>query len=311
MPITLPAQAGEAVTHRGITLVPLFPRRNPAADYVTLQPALRRGLVVAERGAEGSVPELVVTNPLGQAVLLYDGEELLGAKQNRILNVTVLVAAKSETQFPVSCVEQGRWTARGTSFQAARHAAYPELRRRKAEQLSAEPLVRGLAQGAVWDEVAAKAGRHGVASPTSAAADIYARREADLANLREAFPLAAGQSGAVLGLGDMQLCLDYVSRPAAFAQLYPKLLDGYLLDALERLDGRPASAERIRRFVTSVEAAPTRRSPSAGVGDDVRLARNGVVGSGLVLREELLQASAFTTDRNGPRTRVARPSRRR
>ena len=36
------------------------------------------------------MPELVVTNPLDEWVLLYDGEELVGAKQNRILNLTVL-----------------------------------------------------------------------------------------------------------------------------------------------------------------------------------------------------------------------------
>src|SRR5256885_12588694 len=36
------------------------------------------------------------TTPLKANVLLYDGEELLGAKQNRILNVTVLVAAQRD-----------------------------------------------------------------------------------------------------------------------------------------------------------------------------------------------------------------------
>ena len=80
--------------------------------------------------AAGSVPELLAHNPLDASVLLYDGEELIGAKQNRILNVTVLVAAASETRIPVSCVEEGRWRAR------SRHFAYPELRRRKALRLS-------------------------------------------------------------------------------------------------------------------------------------------------------------------------------
>ena len=37
-------------------------------------------------------------NPLDDRVLLYDGEELVGAKQNRILNVTVLVEARSKLQ---------------------------------------------------------------------------------------------------------------------------------------------------------------------------------------------------------------------
>ena len=41
------------------------------------------------------MPELAVHNPLEANVLLYDGEELLGAKQNRILNVTVPSAPKA------------------------------------------------------------------------------------------------------------------------------------------------------------------------------------------------------------------------
>ena len=304
-------QLGDPVEHRGVVIAPLFPRNNPKADYLTLEDALPLGFRITEVDTAGSVPELLALNPLDKPVLLYDGEELLGAKQNRILNVTVLVAARSETRIPVSCVEQGRWHARTAAFGAAPHAAYPDLRRRKAEQLSAEPLARGVAQAAVWDEVAAKAGRHGVQSPTGAAADIYSSRERDLENLRRAYPLAPGQSGTLFALGDERICLDYLSRPTAFARLYPKLLDGYLLDALEHLDRKHGSHECLTAFVASAASAPDRRSPSAGLGQDVRLAGAGVVGSGLVLDEELLQLSAFTTDGDPTRTRVARPSRRR
>jgi hypothetical protein len=304
-------QLGDPVEHRGIVIAPLFPRSDPKADYLTLEEALPLGLQVTEIDAAGSVPELLALNPLEKSVLLYDGEELLGAKQNRILNVTVLVAAKSETRIPVSCVEQGRWHARSASFEPARHAAYPDLRRRKAERLSAEPFARGVAQAAVWDEVAAKAGRHGVHSPTGATADIYEERDHVLTELRRAFPLVPGQTGAVLALGDEQLCLDYLSRPSAFARLYPKLLDGYLLDGLEHLGQKPASQDRLSHFVAAIATLPQRRSPSAGLGDDLRLAGDGVVGSGLAVEDEVLQLSAFTSDGSGPRTRLARPSRRR
>ena len=74
----------------------------------------------------------------------------------------------------------------------------------------------------------------------------------------------------MLALGD-DLCLDAVSRPDAFALLWPKLRAGYLLDALERLDGHATSVQRISSFVDDVAAARATRGPSAGLGEDVRL----------------------------------------
>jgi ARG and Rhodanese-Phosphatase-superfamily-associated Protein domain len=302
-------QLGEPVEHRGIVLAPLFPRVTPRAAYLTLEEAVPLGLTVTEVDAAGSVPELLVSNPLDASVLLYDGEELLGAKQNRILNVTVLVAARSGTRIPVSCVEQGRWAARSAAFAPANHAAHPELRRLKAERLSAAPMALGAAQGEVWSAVHDKASRLGAFSPTGAAADTFAAREGDLGALRSAFPLKPGQAGALLALGEARLCLDYVSRPEAFARLYPKLLDGYLLDALELLDRQPASG--LDRFLAAADAAPRSHRASVGLGEDVRLHGDGIVGSGLELDGELLQLCVFSSDGPAAETRIARPSRRR
>ncbi len=310
--LTSTLQLGEPVEHRGIVVAPIFPRVAPRVGYVTLDEALPLGFLVREASEAGSVPELIAQNPGEENVLLYDGEELVGAKQNRILNVTVLVAAESLVTIPVSCVEQGRWSYRSAAFAPAAHAAYPELRRRKAARLQTEPLVPGLAQHEVWEAVAEKSVRYSVDSPTGAQADIFTSRRRDLDRLRAAFPFQPGQSGAVLALGEA-MCLDYVSRPEAFARLYPKLLEGYLLDALERLDGNPAEAAAVGAFVSGAETAERTRGPSPGLGEDVRLRAPGMVGSGLEVGGELVQLSAFTAEGAGerPRTRIARPASRR
>lgn len=305
-------QLGDPVEHRGIVITPLFPRRSPVAEYVTLDEALPLGFRVREVSDAGMVPELLVENPLTQDVLLYDGEELIGAKQNRILNVSVLVAAGAKLPIPVSCVEEGRWHAQSTDFGAAPHAAHPRLRRRKAEALQAEPLARGVAQADVWDEVALTADRLAVASPTRANADAFRTHHPSLAQLEQVFPLEAGQCGAVLALGD-SLCLDAVSRPDAFARLWPKLRAGYLLDALDRLDQRAAAPAAAMGVVGSLATASTTHRPSAGRGSDVRLNDEHILGSGLELDGELLQLSAFTRD-GSTRSRIgriSRPSRRR
>ena len=293
-------QLGEPVEHRGIVVTPLFPRHDPVATYITLDEALPRGLRITETSASGSVPELFVENPTDSTVLLYDGEELVGAKQNRILNVSVLVGTDAKLPIPVSCVEQGRWSRRSDAFGSAKHISHSHLRRRKAETLAAQPLARGVAQGQVWDEVREKQSRMGVRSETAANRDTFEAHGARLRALEQAFAVAPGQCGAVLGLGD-DLCLDAVSRPDAFALLWPKLRAGYLLDALERLDRRATSVERVSAFVAEIGEARVTRGPSAGLGEDMRVRGEIVVGSGLTLDGETIQLSAFTSEDAGAR----------
>src|SRR5438128_1202164 len=132
-------QFGEPREHRGVVVVPLFPLHDPVASYLTLDEALEGGLRITEIGESGSVPELAVENPLEASVLLYDGVELVGAKQNRILNVSVLVDKKTTLKIPVSCVEQGRWSRRSAFFSAAPHVASPALRRDKNMALHEAP----------------------------------------------------------------------------------------------------------------------------------------------------------------------------
>ena len=240
------------------------------------------------------MPELAVSNPLDEAVLLFDGEEVAGAKQNRILDVSVLVAPRSKVVVPVSCVERGRWRAVSRTFSSAGHVAHTELRRTKARALGAAPHASGAAQGAVWDSVDSRLDALGVDSATRAHSDAFRAHRRRLDDLATAFAAVPGQCGAVLGLGDT-LCLDAVSRPDAFAALWPKLRDGYLLDALDRLDRPQTDAEQVLRFVDQVREAEVTRGPAAGLGVDLRLRGPAVLGSGLELDGELLQLSAFTT----------------
>lgn len=291
--VALPLQLGEPVTHRGITIVPVFPLRNPAAEYVTLEEALPRGFRIDEVSDAGSVPELVVRNPLAERVLLYDGEELIGAKQNRILNVSVLVEAGAQTPIPVTCVEAGRWHRSSMTFAAAGHTAGPELRLRKAVALEPNALARGAAQSDVWNAIAEKSQRLGVHSPTAAHSDLFRARRDGMHELADAFAHQPGQCGMALVLPDGRSCLDYLSRPEAYARHHTKLLHGYLLDAIEQLDRPAAEAVRANVLVAIVSGAVATRQPSASLGSDLRIKAAGVMASGLELDGEALQLSAY------------------
>jgi ARG and Rhodanese-Phosphatase-superfamily-associated Protein domain len=74
-----------------------------------------------------------VLNKLDTDVLILDGEELVGAKQNRIVNTTIIIGRGREVVIPVSCVEQGRWSNKSKNFKSSNSYPYAGLRGRKAK----------------------------------------------------------------------------------------------------------------------------------------------------------------------------------
>src|SRR5262249_41689024 len=127
---------GEPVVHDGLTIVPILDPTAVDPGWLLLEEVLALGSAeVTEVNQAGSVPTLTVRNDSDSVIFLLDGEELIGAKQNRILNTTVLVPAHQSLQIPVSCVEVGRWGYRTRSFQASARGLYASVRRNKTVQV--------------------------------------------------------------------------------------------------------------------------------------------------------------------------------
>ena len=281
----LPFELGEARSFGGLTVVPLFADAEPSVEYVGLDEAVAGGVVVSEVSDAGAVESLLVANPLGTAVLLYEGEELAGAKQNRVLERSILVGAGSKIEIPAKCVEAGRWAYRSRRFAPAPRAAYPELRRLRHD-------LGVPSQRQVWAEVDAKAARLEAVSPTRAVEELYERRAASLDAYLQALPRLDGQAGAIVGIAGELVCLDYVSRSEVFAGLYLKLLRGYALSAIERPLDRPLRRRHLGRFLGELELAARERRPAVGLGEEGALT-GYAVGSELVVEGEVVALSAF------------------
>jgi len=126
---------GEPLTHGALTVVPLLAPAADEPDWLTLAEAGDR-VRVTEVSEAGTVPFLKVANLADRPLLLLDGEQLVGAKQNRVLNTTVLVAGESELTIPVSCVEHGRWGYRRREMSPSDVSLYASVRRRKSQWVS-------------------------------------------------------------------------------------------------------------------------------------------------------------------------------
>lgn len=168
---------GELQQFENIGVVPLFSSANHGPEYLTLKEAIEKKLItITEISHSGSVPELKAANKAEIPILLLDGEELAGAKQNRVLNTTILLKEDSETIIPVSCTEQNRWSYVSDEFDDSGHIMSRKLRVDKTCSVS-ESLNRfkefKADQGAVWDgidEMRVSAKAH---SPTNAMKDIF------------------------------------------------------------------------------------------------------------------------------------------
>lgn len=315
-------EMGPPFAFRSLTVFPLGGPDGREPDHLTMDEALGRGAArVTEVSEGGRVPELRFENRGDEKVLLVDGEELLGAKQNRVLNVTILVGGRQTVTIPVSCVEQGRWSWKSPEFSAAERVQFSRSRAAKAAQVSLNLKVSGdprSEQGEVWESIAAKAFSLGVSSPTGAMSDIYDQAAGDLEAYRRELRPRPGQAGAVFAIAGEVAGMDLFDAPATLAKLWDKLVASYALDALEAdlgrvLPLRPASLDgRAQAFLAEVGGARTEPFPGVGLGEQVRLDRAGMAGGGLVYEGRVVHLGAFPVpgEDAGP-GRMAGLSRRR
>ena len=85
-------KVGRKQSYKNLALYPLLSTYSVGLEYLLLDEALSENLIeIVEKDDGGSVPELRVTNKTSGMILILDGEELVGAKQNRIVNTTILV----------------------------------------------------------------------------------------------------------------------------------------------------------------------------------------------------------------------------
>src|SRR5260370_40944312 len=110
-------RVGNPIRHESLTVFPLFAEPNGQVDYLLSDEALQAGSVRVQEVSEGgSVPDLLVENSGDIRVLLLEGEELVGAQQNRILNTSVLLRARIKIKIPVSCVAPARLAYKSRQF---------------------------------------------------------------------------------------------------------------------------------------------------------------------------------------------------
>ncbi|MCX6569909.1 MAG: hypothetical protein NT006_00545 [Candidatus Aminicenantes bacterium] len=305
-------ELGAAQSFENMTVFGLLTSLNGGPEYVTLKEALETGVfTVTEVSEGGSVPELKVENRSDIAVLLLDGEELRGAKQNRVLNTTILVAPKSAMKVPVSCTEHGRWSYESRQFAESGNVMAASMRgvnlREVNRNLEVSKEFRSN-QAMIWDNVAEMAWDMKVSSRTGAMRDVFEAKGADLDGYLKNFKAAEGLKGILVFIDGKPAGMDFVSRDKAFGALFPKLVKSYAMEAMLLRERRKAGrgkdgadkatvkpgADDAREFLKRAAACEEKKYESVGMGWSYRYSGAGIVGSALAVDEKVVHMAFFS-----------------
>ena len=288
-------------------------------SYLLLEEALSKpGFVIGEVSEDGEVNTVLISNMTGMAVLILDGEEILGAKQNRMVNATVLIPADKEIEIPVSCVERGRWRYSSEKFNRSGSFGYSTLRRQKAEQVHSSLQQRQVFeadQGAIWDEIDRKQATMGCHSETDALHDVYDNLEEDIKRITLKLKAVPDQCGLVVFINNRFACLDLFDQPLTLSRLWDKLIKSYAVEAIEAMREKSARQKPDPAGIKSaIAGSDCIAYPSVGLGRDLRLTGAGIIGAGLALEDRIIHLSVFERDaeeQREPNSHISRPSCRR
>ncbi|HKS69494.1 MAG TPA: DUF6569 family protein [Ktedonobacterales bacterium] len=333
-------RAGEPLRAGKLTLIPLLPAEEGVAHttgYLPLESAVAQQVMAVTEKPAATVPELVVSSTAEAPVLMICGEQVIGGLQNRVFNTTMLVAAHTTLDVPVTCVEMGRWHGAGAHGFGYRRAGQPGAAPERAFT-SAEPayarmrakhmayVTKSLASGGgytsdqseVWGEVSERLSSTGVSSGTSAMRAMYEMpdRSASMDETVAQLPRPKGALGFVALVAGKPVGGEIFTDDALAEAYWPRLTRSYAMDALDNLWSTAAAAEAQTGasdeqgtrgadvaeseadFLAGAREAEVQAYVSPGLGNDVRLAGAKLAGAGLVHEGALVHLSLFPDEQS-------------
>lgn len=288
---------GEPVEVGKLRVTPVFIREEAALPYLEFGEALGRGLVEVTEVSEGvSVPNLFVRNKADRDVIIVDGELLVGAKQNRVVNTTVVVPAHSSVEIPVTCVEQGRWHYSSREFSSGGSHSYSSLRSLKHRTVTASLRERGeytSDQGSIWGDIRSKMDRMESRSPTMSLTDVYESRVSrdDEARLEEEVRPQPGQVGYFAYVRGGFAGADVFGSSELCRAKLAKLLRGHYLDALDSYVEFPRLS--VEQVIGQLRGAVPEQFAAVGKGAELRFEAAGVQGACKVVDETIPHLAVF------------------
>ncbi|RCK72243.1 MAG: hypothetical protein IGBAC_0589 [Ignavibacteriae bacterium] len=264
------------VQHNRLSILQFSTDGKNSFDYISGTEAIKSGLVkVTEISESGSVNNLIVDNPLDKYLFFSDGDILIGAKQNRVINVSMLLKPNSKTNIPVSCIERGRWRHSTFSFSPSEYYVPHSVRAGKHRSLDMNLRMHKTFyanQARVWGDVDSYSERIDHFSPTGdLESGLKSSRESYDEYLRH-FKSDEEANGMAIFFDDKIVSIDVFNRDDIYKIYFPRLIQSaasetfYLKEKQFDLNEEIAKEKTYRLFSKLDEQQyVVENSPGAGV----------------------------------------------
>ncbi|MDP7269409.1 MAG: hypothetical protein QF408_14700 [Pirellulales bacterium] len=265
------------------------PDHQPALEYVLAAKAMAdKTLVVEEVSREGSVPTLLVTNHLEMPVLILEGDLLIGGKQNRLSNSSVLIPKKTKMPLPVSCVEHGRWHHKSPRPESTRPEAtqtestHPEAfapsldciaapvhRELKRAKLSQQPVS---VQMKVWDSIENVQQARAYCSETSDHEELLQISRSELEDFLESTHCPDDAVGVAVVVGEDSYALDLFDQAATCRHYWKMKIHSSLMQRGRLTDCEQLfSSEKLEQDIGELQQSRWQVRPERAAGKESRL----------------------------------------
>lgn len=240
-----------------ITLAQLKHKPINSLDFISLSEAFKQDSIrIQEVSENANVNQLLLTNLSNKKILILDGDILKGAKQDRVVNTSILIEGGSKINIPVSCVEQGRWSYKSQFFSPSDEVLNRKTRFDKSMDIyDNQPSRKHFSnQQKVWSNVSMSIDATESYSSTSCYSDIMDSKKHQYQNIIKDFILKDGANGIAYFIHDNLYGIEIFNREDVYSDYFQKILNSIAMDAdiLKRRNGVTGSDSLTENKITLI-----------------------------------------------------------
>jgi len=249
-------------------------------EYISSGKAFKSEFIdVEEVSTSGSVNDLHVTNKSDKYIFFMDGDVLVGAKQNRVINTSVLLSPNMNKNISVSCIESGRWHFKTKKFSKPDYIIASKMRMEKKKQVydSLEKHETHYAdQRKIWNRVSDYEKENNMFSSTSDFNEILFERRNEMNKVFQDFIPNPEANGLVLFLGNNLSTIEIFNRKDIYTEYFPQIINSVLMEKIsvkntvEKLN-REESIMKLEEKMNRLNTLELKEFPGLGVGKEKRI----------------------------------------